>query len=91
MFNYSNVVISLPALYLCAGSLIYLTFYAWRSEVVEKNETESLKRIRKIEERIPKHLMVYFQFFLCDTLTGDKLRTPVKWLYDKAVSRCWFG
>lgn len=66
-------------------------FYAWRSEVVEKNETESLKRIRKIEERIPKHLMVYFQFFLCDTLTGDKLRTPVKWLYDKAVSRSWFG
>lgn len=65
-------------------------FYAWRAEVVEKNEEESRRRIEKIENRIPNYLEVYFQFFLCDTLTGDKLRTPVKWLYEKGIFNNWF-
>lgn len=65
-------------------------FYAWRAAVVEKNQELSDSRLKRLENRIPNHLNEYFLFFLCDTLTGDKLRTPVKWLFEKAKTNGWF-
>lgn len=65
-------------------------FYAWRAEVVEKRAEEAERRILKIEDQLPESKLEYFQFFLCDTLTGDKLRAPIKWLYEKALERNWF-
>lgn len=64
-------------------------FYAWRAEVIEKNLEESERRLNKLEEAIEGHLDKYLYFFMCDTLTGDKLRTPVKWVYDKAIELNW--
>lgn len=64
-------------------------FYAWRSEVIEKNPEDTWRRLSKIETNLPDHLKQYIHFFLCDTLTGDKLRTPVSWLYEKAIHLNW--
>lgn len=64
-------------------------FYAWRAEIIEKKADISAARLKKIEDRIPGHLQEYFLFFLCDTLTGDKLRTPVQWLFQKAQTKGW--
>ena len=64
-------------------------FYAWRSEVIEKNIEDTWRRLSKIETALPDNLEQYLHFFLCDTLTGDKLRTPVTWLYEKAVHLKW--
>jgi hypothetical protein len=64
-------------------------FYAWRAEVIEKNMVESVRRLNRIDEALGDHLDKYLHFYMCDTLTGDKLRTPVKWVYDKAVELKW--
>ncbi len=64
-------------------------FYAWRAEVIEKNLEESERRLLRIEELLTGYLDKYLYFYMCDTLTGDKLRTPVKWVYDKAIELNW--
>jgi len=66
-------------------------FYAWRADVIEKNHDESLRRLHKLEDSLTGHLDKYLHFYMCDTLTGDKLRTPVKWVYEKAIELNWIN
>ncbi len=65
-------------------------FYAWRAFHQHSNQVESERRLKIIEESMEENLKFYVNFFICDTLTGDKIKTPIVWLVEQAQMRNWF-
>lgn len=60
-------------------------YYAWRHEVIDHNEAAATARLAKLFARVRPVLQLYYTFFKCDTLTGDKTLAPVRW-FEKKVS-----
>lgn len=52
-------------------------YYAWRKGI--KSPELGKKRLEILLGKIEDHLKLYYLFFLCDTLTGDKTKEPIKW------------
>lgn len=54
-------------------------YYAWRLEALYNRPEKSTERLQHLIEKVGKELQLFYLFFKCDTQTGDKIQTPVKW------------
>ena len=54
-------------------------FYCWRMAVIYHNPAAAEKRLAALLDYINDDLLLYYQFFICDTQTGDKYQGPIKW------------
>lgn len=57
-------------------------FYAWlgsRSRYAVQMGNHPVKTLDGLLERVGEFLQVYYVFFKCDTLTGDKTLAPLRW------------
>jgi hypothetical protein len=59
-------------------------YYAWRHEVLDQNLAAATERLTHLFRRVRPVLQLYYTFFKCDTLTGDKTLAPVRW-FEKRV------
>lgn len=57
-------------------------YYSWRSIHLLKQTTEGTRRFQKLLQVMGENLQLYYLFFKCDTLTGDKTQAPLKWFED---------
>ena len=55
-------------------------YYCWRLSVIYRNPSDGKKRLRKLFDHIGDDLLLYYQFFVCDTRTDGKNQAPIKWL-----------
>lgn len=59
-------------------------YYIWRLEHLFKKPDEAQLRLDTFMERMEGEvLQLYYLFFVCDTLTGDKTRAPLHWFEDR--------
>ncbi len=54
-------------------------FYIWRQLELKNDVKRAIPRFHLLLERLGDHLPLYFLFFKCDTLTGDKILAPLYW------------
>ena len=55
-------------------------YYCWRMAAIYRNPSDAELRLAKLFDKIGNHLPLYYQFFICDTRTGDKNQAPIKWI-----------
>lgn len=60
-------------------------YYCWRTAQLYHQPEAGHRRLRRLLDRIEGHLQLYYLFFKCDTLTGDKIKAPLHW-FEKHVS-----
>ena len=54
-------------------------YYCWRLHALHHDDITSHERIESLLWRVGDFMQLYYLFFKCDTRTGDKVQTPVKW------------
>ena len=54
-------------------------YHCWRFCSVAHDDTRSHEKLNAFIWRIEDTLQLFYLFFKCDTRTGDKIQTPVKW------------
>ncbi|MBP7821891.1 MAG: HD domain-containing protein [Saprospiraceae bacterium] len=54
-------------------------YYSWRTHALDENIEESQTRLSRLQENIGDDIQLFYLFFKCDTRTGDKIQTPVRW------------
>ncbi|MEM0993323.1 MAG: hypothetical protein AAF847_00710 [Bacteroidota bacterium] len=54
-------------------------YYIWRTIHLQHQKEIGALRKQRLLERIGDNLQLYYLFFKCDTLTGDKIPTPLQW------------
>ncbi|MEM7106275.1 MAG: hypothetical protein AAF502_24310 [Bacteroidota bacterium] len=54
-------------------------FYAWRLSHPFQMPDQGYLKLEKLLSRLNGNLDLFYQFFKCDTSTGDKIQTPVTW------------
>jgi hypothetical protein len=54
-------------------------YYSWRLTVLYKHPDQGMQRLQNLLEKVGKDLQLFYLFFKCDTQTGDKIQTPVRW------------
>lgn len=54
-------------------------YYCWRLHALEDKLEESQQRLITLLERLGDNKQLFYLFFKCDTRTGDKIQTPVRW------------
>jgi len=59
-------------------------FYSWRCIFVYRLPERGWQRLERLRKHIGKDLQLYYWFFKCDTETGDKDQTPLRW-FEQAV------
>ena len=59
-------------------------YYCWRLHALYRKPEKSQERLQKLLDAVGKNLQLYYLFFKCDTQTGDKIQTPVRW-FEKTV------
>jgi hypothetical protein len=59
-------------------------YYCWRSAYLSQAPEVAEQRLRSLLERLGDNLQLYYIFYKCDTLTGDKTPAPLKW-FEKTV------
>ncbi len=59
-------------------------YYCWQLEKLKGNRAVANDRLSYLMSRIGDNLQLYYLFFKCDTRTGDKIQSPVKW-FEKTV------
>ena len=59
-------------------------YYSWRAAHLYHRPLDGENRLRRLVDRIGEHLQLFYLFFKCDTLTGDKNPAPLKW-FEKAL------
>ena len=55
-------------------------YYAWRLQALYNAPEKSKERLQFLLDKLQDNLQLYYLFFKCDTQTGDKIQTPVRWL-----------
>jgi hypothetical protein len=53
-------------------------YYAWQSMVYNREDIAD-RLLQKIYSRMGKDMQLFYLFFKCDTLTGDKTLLPLEW------------
>ncbi|MCC6724393.1 MAG: HD domain-containing protein [Saprospiraceae bacterium] len=61
-------------------------FYCWRNAYLEQNQLVAQQRLEKLLERMGENLPLYFDFYKCDTQTGDKVQAPLYWFEEIVAS-----
>ncbi|MBX2878162.1 MAG: hypothetical protein KTR30_38940 [Saprospiraceae bacterium] len=54
-------------------------YYIWRLKKLYKREVEGEQRLIKLLSRLGDSLQLFYLFFKCDTCTGDKIQSPLRW------------
>lgn len=54
-------------------------YYVWRMMHLYHQPHKGAARLEKLLTRLGENLRLYYLFFKCDTLTGDKNPAPLKW------------
>lgn len=54
-------------------------YYIWRLKHLYHREQESRQRLLLLLEQLGENLQLFYLFFKCDTCTGDKIQSPLKW------------
>lgn len=54
-------------------------YYSWRHIFLFKQTEKGLRRLHQALERVAGDLQLFYLFFKCDTLTGDKNPAPLLW------------
>lgn len=57
-------------------------FYIWRQLELKDDAKSAIPRFHLLLEQLGDYLPLYFLFFKCDTLTGDKILAPLFWFED---------
>ena len=54
-------------------------YYAWRVFALYNRPEKGQERLDYLIEKVGEELQLFYLFFKCDTQTGDKIQTPVRW------------
>lgn len=54
-------------------------YYIWRLKKLYRREVEGRQRLVKLLHRLGDNLQLFYLFFKCDTCTGDKIQSPLRW------------
>ncbi len=60
-------------------------YYAWCSKVLHRQTRKAKQRLEHLLSQLGPHRQLYYLFFKCDTLTGDKNPRPLEW-FESEVS-----
>jgi len=58
-------------------------YYCWRLAALYNAPEKSKKRLAALLRQLKDKVQLYYLFFKCDTQTGDKIQTPVRWFEQK--------
>ncbi|MCF8247546.1 MAG: hypothetical protein K9J37_21160 [Saprospiraceae bacterium] len=62
-------------------------FYCWRAATLENQPVAATHRLEKLLEVVGDNLPLYFDFYKCDTRTGDKVQAPLYWFEEVVISK----
>ena len=51
----------------------------WRLCALYNRPEKGQERLDYLIEKVGEELQLFYLFFKCDTQTGDKIQTPVRW------------
>lgn len=54
-------------------------YYSWRFQHLYHQQQKGEQRLERLLNRIGENLQLYYLFFKCDTMTGDKNQAPLLW------------
>ena len=54
-------------------------YYCWRLAALYNAPEKSKARLAALLRQLKDKVQLYYLFFKCDTQTGDKIQTPVRW------------
>ncbi len=54
-------------------------YYCWRTTHLYRKPEAGELRLQRLLRQIEGHRQLYYLFFKCDTLTGDKNKAPLRW------------
>lgn len=54
-------------------------YHCWQLKFIYKKTTASDAKLTQLLEKLGNGIQLYYLFFKCDTLTGDKNPAPLKW------------
>lgn len=54
-------------------------YYVWRTIHLHHSPHKGQIRLQSLLDRIEQNIQLYYLFFKCDTLTGDKNLAPLRW------------
>lgn len=54
-------------------------YYCWRAKHLYQKPMKGAKRLKQLLNRLGENLQLYYLFFKCDTMTGDKNQAPLNW------------
>lgn len=66
-------------------------YYAWLNSTSGYSGSLSHKTLENLQHRVGHCWQLYYTFFKCDTLTGDKTLTSVKWFEREAKGLMLFA
>jgi hypothetical protein len=81
--NYAQKYIS-DAAVLSVTALHDEAYYCWRLAILEDDLEASEQRLMKLYTALGQNLQLFYEFFKCDTATGDKTQAPMKWFEQRA-------
>ncbi len=58
-------------------------YYAWRSDYAYRDPETAKEKFDNLLSINENHLDLYYYFFVCDTRTGDKNQSPIRWFEKK--------
>jgi HD domain. len=58
-------------------------YYAWRADHAYRDPETAKIKLDKLIKANEGHLDLYYKFFVCDTRTGDKNQSPIRWFEEK--------
>lgn len=54
-------------------------YYVWRTMYLYHRPQKGAIRLQSLLDRVEENIQLYYLFFKCDTLTGDKNLAPLRW------------
>jgi len=54
-------------------------YYSWRLFALYNRPEKGQERLDNLLNKVGEELQLFYLFFKCDTQTGDKIQTPVRW------------
>ena len=58
-------------------------YYAWRAGYAYRDPEKAKLKLDSLLMEVAPCLDLYYKFFVCDTRTGDKNQSPIRWFEEK--------